>query len=125
VYIAGYDYIDGNTIPCYWINGVQHNLPFTGEKGYVKAIATSGSNVYIGGFDFKDGYNGIPSYWINDAQHNLPFTGRSSVGAITVSGSNVYIVGFDGNTPCYWINGVQKLLPFTGRGGVAEAIALR
>ncbi|MDR1307925.1 MAG: hypothetical protein LBK74_10180 [Treponema sp.] len=120
--------------PGYWLNDRQQALPVTGALGgSARAIAVSGSNVYIAG---STQYPNSPCYWLNGTRHDLPVSRAEVLGgaaAIAVSGSNVYIAGSErshtGNyqwksTPGYWLNGVWHDLPVSGTYGSAAAIVI-
>ena len=121
---------EGNAV--YWLNGKMTVLPKEREDNAgAKAIAVSGSDVHIAGYEikhFEGSYVRTDAvYWLNGIKIILPceFTDPRPT-AITVSGSNVHIVGRAGAEAVYWLNGVQILLPKTapqGRSSFAWAMA--
>ncbi|MDR1253026.1 MAG: hypothetical protein LBK62_12830 [Treponema sp.] len=119
VLIAGFD----NDKPCYWLNGVKHDLTFTGS-GKATAIAVSGGKVYIAGHD-DDG----PCYWIDGVKQSLPITESSGRAlGIAVSGSDVHIVGAESissvDKACYWLNGTKTPLPLAVSDSRASTITV-
>jgi hypothetical protein len=117
VYIAGQD----SSKPCYWINGIKHNLPSEGILGTSNDIIIKNKVIYCGGNVSPKYIRGC--YWINDQIHFLD-DGRLRGGNIStalgmfINGSDVYIAGTcDGNKgydeACYWKNGIKQDLSFT------------
>jgi hypothetical protein len=115
VYIAGESgvlstVIDGKTIPpplkpmaTYWKNGVMNQL--SNEESYARAIAVSGSDVYVAGQNSSQA-----AVWKNGVLTKLPdFGSFSTATAIALVGSDVYAAGFFSTlteTAVYWKNGV-------------------
>ena len=132
VYLVG-GTMGPNADAVYWLNGQRTVLPKTGQRASANAIAVSGSNVYIAGWDGAGIWNNDDSadavYWLNGRRTTLPRTGSIATAiAIAVSGSNVYIAGRDGNDAVYWLNGQRFVLPNYGTNNfispVPRAIAV-
>jgi len=65
------------------------------------AIAVSGGNVYVTGFEENIAGNSTAVLWVNGVATTLaPPSGKaySSAGTIVVSGSDVYVTGIASNT---------------------------
>jgi len=100
VYIAGSYNKDaqnmmGDSIPCYWQNGVINNLnlPSGSSSSTAKVITVSGNIIYVAG---SDSYGTILCYWRNGVVQNLnrpvSFQGkRVFITGIAVSGNSIYI----------------------------------
>ncbi len=136
-YISGSQVIAVATLgtfytPRYWKNGSPLSLSFTsGQKiQYTTAIAVSGNDVYVAGYDF----NGLPAnlnilwtpryvakYWKNGTEIILKDgTNGIYTTAIAISGNDVYVAGYD-NVAKYWKNGTEVILT---DGSRATAIAI-
>ncbi len=48
VYVAGYEYVDGNSTAVLWINGVANFLP-GGDYSEARCVCVDGDDVYVGG----------------------------------------------------------------------------
>ncbi|MCL2765006.1 MAG: hypothetical protein FWD40_06970 [Treponema sp.] len=107
IHLIGSD-VNGNLV--HWLNGNITILPATGEYASVRAIAVSGSNVYVIGTDGDDAV-----YWLNGRRIVLPKTNRNSqarANAIAIDGNNIYIAGVDTESGVvYWHNERQINLP--------------
>jgi hypothetical protein len=97
-------YIGGESeAPTYWANGQFLTLPETGyDRIDIFGIATSGSDVYLVGTYYGEGY-----YWKNG--NPVPVTdsifgSTETPSAIAISGSDVYLAGGI-YFACYWKNG--------------------
>ena len=125
VHIVGQDMSNA----LYWLNGVVTTLPKDGNKSAgAIAIAVSGSDVHIIGYEHK--YSGSQYlrtdavYWLNGVQTTLPSRFSAPVvAAIAVSDNNVYIVGRDGDDAVYWLNQERIRLPRKGLFGRLYALA--
>jgi len=94
-------------------------MPSSMTSSQANAIAVSGGNVYVAGYEENSAGNLTAVLWVNGAATTLsPPSGMaySDAGAIAVSGSNVYVVGVAWNTDndesaVLWVNGAATLLP--------------
>ena len=146
IYVSGYTTHAGNDEtnitrqPCYWKDGVRHDLLMKGKLAFGEAtvLAVSGTDIYIAGFTRieKNSNNGesryfqnIPCYWKNgiwhklEAQRSADDGGTWGIGAtrhtITITGH--YMTTRQGwfmpdsreSHPCYWENGSLHRLPVT------------
>ncbi|MEO8934027.1 MAG: hypothetical protein ABI295_06930 [Xanthomarina sp.] len=120
IYIAGDFYENGKSIARYWKNGVVTNLNHGNNFTYARAIAVSGSDVYVAGVSQVSNLQGnipIAVYWKNGVAVPLSDgTLHSYVSKIAVSGNDVHVVGHEhdgtGNySAMYWKNGVATRLP--------------
>lgn len=107
----------------YWKNGTGTSL---GEDTKLNAIAVSGENVYIAGYQVSDQGEYVATCWKNGKATALT-DGRKSAEAhaIAISGNDVYVAGFEINAAgeevaAYWKNGEHVTLP---NGCRASAIA--
>lgn len=102
VYVLGVS--DDSVI--YWNNGKPN--PVYSQSGILynfgtSSLATSGSNVYIAGFEPSNTsilFPLMPVYWINGTAASLPDStgspGNGSANSIAVAGGNVYVAGVRG-----------------------------
>jgi hypothetical protein len=134
VYIAGSYSNGGNSLPCYWENGVKTDLPLGGEwiRGSADKVVVNAGDIYILG-TADNGARSVGCYWKNGVISFLPYTGGYGYGNdITISDGNVYIAGhfeaLNGESfiPCYWRNGMRTDLTINGNShqGYATTIAL-
>jgi hypothetical protein len=115
VYIAGTSAYSGML----WNNGISVTLT-SDSISSANAIFVNGSDVYIAGAVFVNGFGNIPVYWKNGQANFLTVPDPSGLGylnAINVSGSTVYVAGATGNqSPGYstyavlWTNGTPSYL---------------
>jgi hypothetical protein len=123
VYVAGYSQSAvGWSTPCYWRNGIRHELTSPADKhGYATSLFVVSESVHVAGvvdYGYASGHSGqsipIPSYWKDGVRFELPvpstqFGGHAN--SIFIANNDVYICGgilHDGSvyqTPCYWKNG--------------------
>lgn len=122
VYIVGH--IERQAM--YWKNGVRHNLTTENDRAEANAIALSGSDVYIAGFELGSNEN-FAVYWKNGVKNLLPnapvpsnATWAPSANAIAVAGGIIHIAGESNDSATYWKNGVRTAL----WEGSADAIAV-
>jgi hypothetical protein len=119
VYIAGYTNKDGKETPCYWLDGVRHELEQPSGKNIVDAFAVditvAAGKVYIAGYYsyYAAPYSKTICYWVNGARHDVAeYTDLTSISpyptaiAVTDSGK-VYISGRVAvspsiDKPCFW-----------------------
>ncbi len=104
----------------YWNNGVITRLPVLDETqdASAKAIAMSGSDVYIVGASRNSSGKKQAVYWKNGTLFELPGNDpakHSSANSITIVGTDVYIAGYGTNAAgkwvaVYWKNGVKTEL---------------
>jgi hypothetical protein len=126
VYVAGQD----SSKPCYWVNGIKHNLPSEGLNGSSNDIIIKNNIVYCGGNVYPYYQRGC--YWINDQLHYLEDLKQgggnvSWASGMFINGSDVYISGeVDGikgyGEACYWKNGIKQVLSFSNMGFVHNTI---
>ena len=105
VYVAGGD----NIYPIYWLNGFATTLPSI--SGLAFGIAMSGSDVYVGGFEFAGA-----TIWKNGTPVRVSQYARSLVTSMEASGSNVYATAYEelpsgGTRAKLFTNGVSATLP--------------
>lgn len=146
VYVAGdYQLPSVAGVPqfavAYWKNGTAVNLPSIVGNGtsHAQAIAVSGTDVYVAGYDHGASTatattSGIPCIWKNGVEQQLPipvggFTGEAT--AIAVSGTDVYVAGFFvtndatlSRRAVMWKNGVATMIAFNKFDSIATGIAL-
>jgi archaellum component FlaF (FlaF/FlaG flagellin family) len=112
VYVAGYV---GDTA-VYWKNGKENYLaPFDLGNEVVTSMTTSGSDIYIAGYEERNDGNQIV-YWKNGVKtivEKRP-TGYTSA-SITVSSGDVYVASTiqsptSSDTAVYWKNGIRTTL---------------
>ena len=76
------------TTPCYWKDGVRHDLESdSGFGGTANAVWVDGSDVYIAG-----SYNVQACYWKNGRRYDVG-PDSSSANAIQVVNGKVYVMG--------------------------------
>jgi hypothetical protein len=130
VYAAGliFDAKISNFEAVYWTNGTAKEcvVSTAGENSGASAIAVTGSEVYI------TGYDGGGKYWKNGVETDLNNGYYCYPSAIAVNGNNVYIAGivYSSNpgasisTATYWNNGDAIPLTTGTTLSYANAIAL-
>lgn len=126
VFVAGSDkYVAGNqnsastglAMATLWKNGVATTLTDgTVSVGVATAVVTSGSDVYVAGWEQEDYYHGGPQYakyWKNGVVVKLSTVSSAATG-IAVFGNDVYVSGWESNgtnnVAKYWKNGVPVSL---------------
>jgi hypothetical protein len=84
----------------YWENGIVNNIPGAPVAGIhysSSAMAVSGKNVYLAGYESDNNNNtpgALPAYWLNGAVNLLSdSSGAAYPNCIFVSGSDVYVGG--------------------------------
>jgi hypothetical protein len=121
IYIAGNE----NDVAVYWKNGVEISLG--GRGSFAGAIAVSGNNVYVAGY--QGGAGGISDAICWNNGNAMNFTSGENAYAratgVTVSGTDVYVCGtedpnmsdpFSSYYAEYWKNGNKVTL---GEGGAS------
>ncbi|HLA60457.1 MAG TPA: hypothetical protein VK622_16900, partial [Puia sp.] len=115
VYIAGYDLITHNGISVthakFWKNGIPTVLSDSNENSTAYAMALSGNDVYVAGFDYKN--RPVKAvYWKNSSPVILTNSlGDANAFAIAVSGNDVHVAGViwpdstNITLAVYWKNG--------------------
>ncbi len=119
----------------YWTNDLPGELSGATPNSIATGVAANGSDLYISGIIFSNGYNHAV-YWKNNQQTTLQTdltSGQSGSAAndIALYGNDVYIAGEahlnigNGVEGAYiWKNGVYTKLPGGSRGGMASCIAI-
>jgi hypothetical protein len=142
VYAVGFVY--GNTqvgpnsyviapVATYWKNGAAVSLSDGTRSAVLTAVAVSGGDLYMAGFEAGDEVNGTAPYlakvWKNGVPVVLtPSTLGAVAKAIAVVGSDVYVAGYEDSGPAvvakYWKNGAPVNLTHGPRDAVATGIAV-
>jgi hypothetical protein len=104
-----------------WKNDVPIAYPDTNANP--KAIAVSGSDVYIAGNTFTPAF--FPAYWKNNVRTLLPTNWTYTYAtSIFISGNDVYVAGFANDSiryvSMYWKNGVPVILVDTTSTSVSS-----
>jgi len=91
----------------YWKNGEMIQLTDGKTDAGALAIATSGNDEYIAGYQYNTAGETVATYWKNKKAVTLT-DGKTYAKAadICVSGPNVHVIGNDGSKAMYWKNGV-------------------
>lgn len=125
VYVAGYL---GDTA-VYWKNGKENYLaPFDLGNEVVTSMTTSGSDIYIAGYEERNDGNQVV-YWKNGVKtivEKSPVLYTSA--SITVSAGDVYVAATiqsstSTDTAVYWKNGIRTTLAATYASANAIGIA--
>jgi len=94
----------------YWKNG--ELIPLTDGKTYAgaSAIAVSGNDEYVAGYENNAAGEPMATYWKNKKAITLTDgkTYGKAVG-ISVSGQDVHVIGFNGKQAIHWKNGKANL----------------
>jgi hypothetical protein len=120
VYIAGTVKQNNTVWPVYWKDGEVHKIGSGSYFSRITSIATSGNNIYVGGYLVDSQSTEQAVYWRNDSMVKLMAPGfYARIFDITVVGNDVYIYGGYGNsstsiTLCYWKNNVKTDLVGAG-----------
>ncbi|MEO7692685.1 MAG: hypothetical protein ABIS36_01915 [Chryseolinea sp.] len=133
IYALGY-VNDGETYAgaVYWKNGKMFKLSTEGRNDVPTAIAISGDDIYIAGFEDK-GLESIALYWKNGER--IVVSGEDGFARptdIAVSGSDVHLVGWaqnrvdypDSTLAAYWKNGVRIKLNAESRTEQINSIVI-
>jgi hypothetical protein len=109
-------FCNGGNVAKYWKNGRVILLTASYTCGEARAIAVSGSDVYVAGGEYNSIGKWVAKYWKNG--NPIPLTDGSIyviANGIAVSGNDVYVAGFEWNgtryIAKYWKNG--NPLPLT------------
>ena len=131
VYVAGS--LNNGTSPCYWVNGVKHDmaLPSGASSCSVNSIVASNGTVYVAGTYFNGG-KPYPCLWTNGAAQDLQLLAGASMGtanAIAGSAGQLCIAGSctgASDIPCQWLNGAPSSLALPGGalGGSATSVSI-
>lgn len=117
-------YVSGTVVPMdtlkrvakYWKNGVEMSLSDSTLWTEATAIAVSGNDVHVVGYEYTE-YGRIAKYWKNGIASNLSNAESSEPRGIAILGNDVYVVGWEGTSSKgiakLWKNGVGMNL----RGG--------
>jgi IPT/TIG domain len=121
IYVAG-----GSGVAKYWKNGATVSIGGGIFKSGITAIAISGSDVYVAGYEYNASSKIVAKYWKNGVAVTLSDgTKNALASAIVVFGGNVYVAGYDGNFAKVWKNGTVLSTLTDGVGaGLANAITL-
>ena len=123
IYITGSRAVNRSHVPCYWKNGIVHDLSAPTQQATASGIAIdNNSNIYVCGTLNPDQSRiprSVPVYWKNDVMTMLPKTRKGAwANAISIKGDDVYIVGSGEDDPYwgydeayYWKNGIQQFFP--------------
>jgi hypothetical protein len=103
--IGGYCRDSEGDTPCYWLNGIRHDIT-TYDAGGTIGIALLNGNAHT------IGAGGSNNYWINGVQQTI----NGTAGCIVLSGTSIYIAGEyvikgDGRHSGYWSNGTWTNIP--------------
>ncbi|WP_170179744.1 cadherin repeat domain-containing protein [Flavivirga rizhaonensis] len=126
IHIAGYGEVSGKDgrFALHWKNGNGTAVSTETATAQARAIAVSGNDVYLGGFETLQGELEA-KIWKNGQSTSLSDANNCGIEDIAVSGNDVYAVGYefeeDGNIyyAKYWKNGESFRL-----SGGTNAIAL-
>lgn len=134
IYVAGYEFDNGNVFAKYWKNGISIPLSEGSNRGRVLSITVSGSDVYMAGFeDIIAHVKVVAKYWKNGRSVILSdSSNRAYATCIAVSGADVYVAGYqfirkdvageDVFVAKYWKNGTPVILSDTSKTAVALSI---
>ena len=124
IYITGSHVVNRSNVPCYWKNGIAHDLSAPTQQATASGIAIdNNSNIYVCGTldpaQSSTPPRSVPVYWKNDVMTMLPKTRKGAwANAISIKGDDVYIVGSGEDDPYwgydeayYWKNGIQQFFP--------------
>lgn len=115
IYISGMAGVNGlYFVAKYWKNGVETVVDDrTVPNAYVDALAVSGTDVYVAGYQLN-GTNLIASYWKNKVATPLTSSIYGLANAIAVDGTDVYVAGSEYGATLsiakIWKNGVATPL---------------
>jgi hypothetical protein len=134
VYVAGYEFKDGNVFAKYWKDGKPVPLREGSNKGRVESIIVSGGDVYMAGYeDIVANTKAVAKYWKNGRSVALSDSLNANyASSIAVSGSDVYVSGSQstGTTSSsltiakYWKNGIPVILSDGLHSAGASSIAV-
>lgn len=106
----------------YWKNGVAATV---GSYATANAVAVSGNDVYVAGWEWTTNGGWAAKYWKNGQEVLLGSATHESVAnAIVVVGTDVYVAGTDGNVAKYWKNGQAVSLTNGASQAYAASIAV-
>src|SRR5579859_112963 len=114
----------GKTVASYWKDGVYARLTKTDSASEVDCMAVSGSNVWIGGWDWSLLPN-TAVVWKNGEQ--VSFNCPGEIYATAAQGSDLYETHFDNTNRC-WVyskNGVATAIADTALSIQPTGIALQ
>ncbi|WP_342083988.1 hypothetical protein [Dyadobacter sp. OTU695] len=116
VHTCGFTQNQIGPVAKYWRNGSEVNLSKSKNVTNALAIAASGNDVHIVGFELAPGTSRfVPKYWKNGIENNLDDGGNSALARdIAIAGEDVYIVGIEYvnqvGKAVIWKNGVKSNL---------------
>ncbi|MDF2517460.1 MAG: hypothetical protein K0R59_2756 [Sphingobacterium sp.] len=127
IYVSGYsiegpdnEFVLSKRKPIYWSGREGATiLPELGENGGATAIAVSGKDVYVAGFNSQY----LPTYWKNGVAavlDNAVDTDIPERYSIAVHEDNVYIAGLSSTGAQCWKNGI----PLLKKGDLRKALCL-
>lgn len=106
----------------YWKNGEIIQLTDGQTEAGASAIAISGNDEYIAGYQYNAAGEPVATYWKNKQAITLTDgQAPAKTNGISVLGPDVHIIGIDGGQAMYWKNG--KAVPF-GEETQLSAIAV-
>lgn len=112
----------------YWVNGMPIFLTDYGTGSVASCIASSGNDIYVGGWEGYGQYQ-VAEIWKNGVAAALTSQSQTAeVNALAISGNDVYAAGFvntgGNNMAAYWKNGVLTTLTDGTVSGCATSIAI-
>jgi hypothetical protein len=116
VHVAGYYNAGASDVAAYWKDDAAGLDPLHEQTAaQAKAVAVSGSDVYVAGFTTNSDGKQAAVYWKNGTMVPLhdTATGNAQANAIAVSGSSVYVAGWVNEGTRYatvWKNGPPTTL---------------
>jgi hypothetical protein len=116
VYAAGYELIGHDNIAKVWKNGIATNLTDGNNSARANAVAVSGPDVYVVGYENDNTGFKYARLWKNGVATTLSDSNAvyAEATAITIAGNDVYIVGQEYTPPIsrivMWKNGIRTVI---------------
>jgi len=129
IFVAGCEgNSSGFTVAKYWKNDIAVPLSDGTKYSYAEAIAISGNDIYVAGWERDAGIDGeVARCWKNGSEYPLT-TGYSDAYDICLYGNDVYIAGKESNGTTmvakYWKNGLSVSLTNGNYYASASAITI-